>query len=36
VLVEQAARCAEAVEQEPSLLGASAHLLAVGRKPSAV
>src|SRR4051794_31640795 len=30
-LVAQAARCAEVVEQEPSLLGASAHLLAVGR-----
>jgi len=32
-LVEHAARCAALVEQEPSLLGASAHLLAIGREP---
>ena len=32
-LVEHATRCVEIVEQEPSLLGASAHLLAVGREP---
>jgi hypothetical protein len=35
-LVEHAARCAQVVEQEPSLLGASAHLLAIGREPPAM
>jgi hypothetical protein len=34
-LVAQAARAAELVEREPSLLGASAHPLALGRKPAA-
>jgi hypothetical protein len=35
-LVEHAVRCAQVVEQKPSLLGASAHLLAIGSEPPAM